>query len=206
MIDGQTATSAESGLGTELELQRRLALATPVDTVRGMSFHTTLDVLRADLGEDAVARCLEPLNDKSYKSFFTYPVSEYLRLQYTAAWLLSEKQGGFDNAVRRMASGIAPGFLGSVVGKAFMLLAKEGPKQLLTNIPVAYRAASSFGEATVHWTGPRSGVLTTKRDFLLYLNHEGGLMGLFRTLGIHDGRVSGRQIGPLDNEVTFSWG
>jgi uncharacterized protein (TIGR02265 family) len=206
MIDGQTATSAESSLGTELELKRRLTLATPVDTVRGMSFHTTLDVVRAELGEDAVARCLEPLKDKSYKSFFTYPVSEYLRLQYNAAWLMSEKHGGFDNAIRRIAAGIAPGFLGSVVGKAFMLLAKEGPKQLLNNMPVAYRAASSFGEATVHWTGPRSGVLTTKRDFLLYLNHEGGLQGLFRTLGIQESRVSGRQIGPLDNEVTFSWG
>ena len=205
MIDAQTATRAESGLGTELELQRRLALSTPVDTVRGMSFHTTMDVLRADLGEEALARCLEPLKEKSYKSFFTYPVSEYLRLQYSAAWMLSEKHGGFDNAVRRIGAGIAPGFLGSVVGKAFMLLAKEGPRQLLNNMPVAYRAASSFGEAVVHWTGPRSGVLTTKRDFLLYMNHEGGLMGLFRTLGIQDGRVSGRQIGPLDNEVEFSW-
>jgi uncharacterized protein (TIGR02265 family) len=205
MINEQSSTSAESGLGTELELKRRLTLATPVDTVRGMSFHTTLDVVRADLGVEAMEQCLEPLKEKSYKSFFTYPVSEYLRLQYAAAWLLSEKHGGFDNAVRRIGAGIAPGFLGSVVGKAFMLLTKEGPRQLLNNMPVAYRAASSFGEATVHWTGPRSGVLTTKRDFLLYLNHEGGLMGLFRTLGIQDGRVSGRQIGPLDNEVTFSW-
>lgn len=205
MINEQNSSSAESGLGTELELKRRLSLATPVDTVRGMSFHTTLEVLRADLGVEVMEQCLEPLKEKSYKSFFTYPVSEYLRLQYTAAWLLSEKHGGFDNAVRRIGAGIAPGFLGSVVGKAFMLLTKEGPKQLLNNMPVAYRAASSFGEATVHWTGPRSGVLTTKRDFLLYMNHEGGLLGLFRTLGIQDGRVSGRQIGPLDNEVAFSW-
>lgn len=206
MIDGQTSRGAESGLGTELELKRRLALASPVDTVRGMSFHTTLDVLRVELGLEAMEQCLEPLKEKSYKSFFTYPVSEYLRLQYTGAWRLSEKLGGFDNAVRRIGGGMAPGFLGSVVGKAFMLLTKEGPKQLLNNMPVAYRAASSFGEATVHWTGPRSGVLTTRRDFLLYMNHEGGLLGLFRTLGIQDGRVSGRQIGPLDNEVAFSWG
>jgi len=206
MIGAQTSTRAESGLGTELELRRRLSLATPLDTVRGMSFHTTLDVLRLDLGEEALAQCLEPLKEKSYKSFFTYPVSEYLRLLYSAAWLLSEKHGGFDHAVRRIGAGLAPGFLGSVVGKAFMLLAKEGPRQLLANMPVAHRAAASFGEATVHWAGPRSGVLTIKRDFLPYLCHEGGLLGLFRTLGLQDGRVSGRQIGPLDNEVEFSWG
>jgi uncharacterized protein (TIGR02265 family) len=206
MIDEQRSTRAESGLGTELELKRRLALTTPVDTVRGMSFHTTLDVVRVELGAEALERCLEPLKEKSYKSFFTYPVSDYLQLQYAAGWLLGEKLGGFDNAIRRIGGGMAPGFLGSVVGKAFMMLTKEGPRQLLNNMPVAYRAASSFGEALVHWTGPRSGVLTTKRDFLLYMNHEGGLLGLFRTLGIQDGQVSGRQIGPLDNEVTFSWG
>ncbi|HYO74495.1 MAG TPA: TIGR02265 family protein [Archangium sp.] len=205
MSEGQSTPGAESSLGTELELKRRLSLATAADTVRGMSFHTTLDVVRAELGVEAVERCLEPLKEKVYKSFFTYPVSEYLRLQYDAAWLMSEKLGGFDNAVRRMGGGMAPGFLSSVVGKAFMLLTKEGPKHLLNNMPVAYRATSSFGEAIVHWTGPRSGVLTTKRDFLLYMNHEGGLLGLFRTLGIQNGRVSGRQIGPLDNEVTFSW-
>lgn len=205
MSEGQSSTGAESGLGTELELKRRVSLATPADTVRGMSFHTTLDVVRGELGPEAVERCLEPLKEKSYKSFFTYPVSEYLRLQYSAAWLLSEKYGGFDNAVRRIGGGMAPGFLSSVVGKAFMLLTKEGPRQLLNNMPVAYRAASSFGEAIVHWTGPRSGVLTTKRDFLLYMNHEGGLLGLFRTLGLQGARVNGRQTGPLETEVEFSW-
>jgi uncharacterized protein (TIGR02265 family) len=207
MSGGQTCIEeTESGLGTELELQRRLFLATPMDTVRGMSFHTTLDVVRMDLGDEAVARCLDQVGERSYKSFFTYPVSDYLRLQYNAAWLLSEKHGGFDNAVRRIAGGLAPGFLASVVGKAFMLLTKEGPRQLINNMPVAFRAAASFGEISVHWTAPRSGVITTKRDFLLYMNHEGGLLGLFRTMGMTDVRVSGRQIGPLDNEVHFSWG
>ncbi|HYO58967.1 TIGR02265 family protein [Archangium sp.] len=197
---------AESGLGTEQELRRRLSLATPMDTVRGMSFQTTLEVVRVDLGEEALARCVKQLGEPNYKSFFTYPVSDYLRLQYSAAWMLMEKHGGFDNAIRRTAGGMAPGFLGSVVGKAFMLLTKEGPRQLINNMPVAFRAASSFGEVSVHWTGPRSGVLTTKRDFLLYMGHEGGLLGLFRAMGIKDARVSGRQTGPLDNEVEFSWG
>ncbi|MGZ3460811.1 MAG: TIGR02265 family protein [Archangium sp.] len=205
MSGGQSSTGAESGLGTELELQRRLSLATPSDTVRGMSFHTVLDAVREDLGDEALARCLEQSLEKSFKSFFNYPVGDYLRMLYSAAWMLSEKHGGFDNAVRRISGGMAPGFLGSVVGKAFMLLTREGPKQLINNMPVAFRAAASFGVVSVQWSGPRSGMLVTKRDFLLHLNHEGGLLGLFRALGLQNARVSGRQTGPLDNEVHFSW-
>jgi uncharacterized protein (TIGR02265 family) len=205
MISGQTSPRGESGLGTEQELQRRLSLTTPADTVRGLAFHTILDAVRTDLGDEALARCLSQTQEKTYKSFFNYPVSQYLILLYNGAWMLSETHGGFDNAVRRIAGGIAPGFLGSVVGKAFMLLTKEGPRQLISNMPVAFRSAASFGEVVVQWSGPRSGMLVTKRDFLLYLNHEGGLMGLFRALGLPNARVQGRQTGPLDNEVEFSW-
>lgn len=205
MIGGHTSTGGESGLGTEKELQRRLSLTTPADSVRGLSFHTAIDAIRMDLGEEALARCLAHNREKIYKSFFHYPVSEYLVLLYNSAWMLSEKHGGFDNAVRRISGGIAPGFLSSMVGKAFMLLAKEGPRQLINNMPVAFRAAASFGEILVQWSGPRSGMLVTKRDFLLYLNHEGGLMGLFRSVGLTGARVSGRQEGALDNVVEFSW-
>ena len=204
MTGAQTSAEADSGLGTEMELQRRLSLATAADTVRGLSFHNMLDTVRMDLGDEAVARCLSQSVEKHFKSFFTYPVTDFLRVQYTAAWLLQERYGSFDNAVRRMASGLAPGFLSSVVGKAFMLLTKEGPRQLINNMPVAFRAAASFGDVSIHWTGNRRGVMSTRRDFLLYLNHEGGLKGLFRTLGI-SAEVHGRQVGPLDNEVEFSW-
>jgi uncharacterized protein (TIGR02265 family) len=186
-------------------LQRRLALTTPADTVRGLSFHTVLEALRADLGEEAVEQCLAPRVEKVYRSFFSYPVSEYLHVLYTAAWMLSGKHGGFEDAVRRIGAGLAPGFLSSVVGRAYLLLAKEGPKQLISNMPVAFKATASFGESRVTWTGPKSGVFTSKKDFLLYLNHEGGMLGLFRALGLQGARVRGRQTGPLENEVEFSW-
>jgi uncharacterized protein (TIGR02265 family) len=196
----------DSGLGTEHELRRRLALTSPTDTVRGLSFHSVLDAVRADLGEDAAEQCVGKLPERSFRSFFHYPVSDYLRVMYSAGWMLSERHGGFDNAIRRIAGGIAPGFLASTVGKAFMLLTKEGPKHLINNMPVAYRAAASFGELTLQWTGPRHGLVRTRHDFLLYMNHEGGLLGLFRALGLRGARVQGRQVGPLDNEIEFSWG
>jgi hypothetical protein len=38
------------------------------------------------------------------------------------------------------------------------------------------------------------------------MNHEGGLLGLFRALELPGARVQGRQVGSLDNEIEFSWG
>jgi uncharacterized protein (TIGR02265 family) len=205
MIGGQAPMEEAPSLGTEHELQRRVLLTTPADTVRGLSFHAVLDALRADLGEEAVERCLAPRVEKIYRSFFSYPVSEYLHVLYTTGWMLSEKHGGFENAVRRIGAGLAPGFLSSVVGRAYLLLAKDGPKQLISNMPVAFKATASFGECSITWTGPKSGVFRSRKDFLLYLNHEGGLLGLFRALGLQGAKVRGRQTGPLETEVEFSW-
>ncbi|HYO55591.1 TIGR02265 family protein [Archangium sp.] len=204
MSSSQTSAGEESGLGSERELQRRLSLATPADTVRGFALNTVLQAVREELGDEAVERCLEPCSEKSFRSFYFYPVSDYLRVLYTGAWMLSSASGGFDNAVRHMRKGLAPGFLSSVVGKAF-LLSGIGPRQIINNLPMAFRATASFGESEVRWTGPRSGILLTKRDFLLYLNHEGGLQSLFRSLGLSGAWTRGRQTGPLDNEVEFSW-
>src|SRR5262249_55157252 len=105
MSGGQTSPRKDSGLGTEQELRRRLSLATPADTVRGLSFLTLMDAVRLDLGEEALAQFLSKSQEKSYKSFFNYPVSEYLVLLYHGAWMLSEKHGGFDEAIRRIAGG-----------------------------------------------------------------------------------------------------
>jgi len=206
MMGSESSTWADSGLGTEQELLRRLALTTPADTVRGLSFHTALDAVRLDLGEAAAEQCLGNLSERHFRSFFHYPVSDYLRVLYSAGWLLSEHHGGFDNAMRRIAAGLAPGFLASTVGRAFLLLTKEGPRHLINNIPVAFRATASFGEISLQWKGPRHCVLHTRRDFLLYMSHEGGLLSLFRTLGLTGVRIQGRQVGPLDNEIEFSWG
>jgi uncharacterized protein (TIGR02265 family) len=205
MSGGQGSTRDDSGLGTEQELQRRLSLATPADTVRGMSFHNVVEAVREDLGEEAVAHCVAQCTEKHFKSFFFYPVSDYLRALYAAGWMLSDRHGGFDPAIRRISGGLAPGFLASVVGKAFLLLTTEGPRHLLNNLPVAFRATASFAEVSVKWVGPKHGLLITKRDFILHLAHEGGLHGLFRALGVQKVRVRGRQTGPLDNEVEFSW-
>jgi uncharacterized protein (TIGR02265 family) len=205
MISSPASFDEQSGLGTKEELQRRLSLATPTDTVRGFAINNTLGALRQDLGHEAVAHCLRQVEAKSFHSFFNYPVSDHLRVLYTTAWMLSDRYGGFDHAIRRIGRGLAPEFLSSVVGRTFIALTQQGPKQLLEHVPVAFRATASFGESTVRWTSSKSGILSTRGDFLLHLSHEGGLMSLFRTLKVQGGWARGRQVGPLANEVEFAW-
>ena len=75
-------------LGAYEELERRLALATEADTVRGLSFHNVLDAVRMDLGSEGLAHLTGSREAPDFKSFFSYPVRDYLRLQYAAGWML----------------------------------------------------------------------------------------------------------------------
>lgn len=191
-------------LGTEQELERRLALATPSDTMRGFFFNGALEAVR-ELGDEAVRRCLEAGGETSFTSFFRYPVTAYLRVIYTAAWLLQEKRGGFEAAMRHVGYMAAPPYLSSAVGRALLMVNQKSPRLLISSLPTAYRAATSYGECAVHWTGPRSGLLLTRHDFMLHLIHQGALLALFDAMDIRNVQVSGRQVGALDNELTFSW-
>jgi uncharacterized protein (TIGR02265 family) len=100
----------------------------------------------------------------------------------------------------------APPFLSFGMGKALLMLAQGSPRMLLSSLPTAYGVAVSYGECAVKWMGPRSGLLVTKHDFMLHLIHEGALLALFEVLGTQGVQVSGKQVGTLDNEITFSWG
>jgi uncharacterized protein (TIGR02265 family) len=192
-------------LGSERELERRLALATPADTMRGFFFNGALEAVR-ELGDEAVRRCLEAGGETSFTSFFRYPVTAYLRVIYTAAWLLQETRGGFEAAMRHVGYMAAPPYLSSAVGRALLLVNQKNPKLLINSLPTAYQAAVSYGECSVLWTGARSGLLRTKHDFMPHLIHQGALLALFDAMGTRNVRVTGEQVGTLDNEIVFSWG
>ena len=192
-------------LGSEQELERRLALATPSDTMRGFFFNGALAAVH-ELGDEAVRRCLEAGGETSFTAFFRYPVTTYLRVIYTAAWLLQQTRGGFEAAMRHVGYMAAPPYLSSSVGRVLLMANQKNPKLLINSLPTAYRAAVSYGECSVRWTGPRSGLLLTKHDFMLHHIHQGALLALFDAMGTRNVRVSGNQVGELDNEIAFSWG
>ncbi|WNG39764.1 DUF2378 family protein [Archangium minus] len=186
------------------EFERRMALATPADTMCGFFFNGALAAVRS-LGDEAVKRCLEAGQETSFTSFFRYPATAYLRVTYTAANLLRVQHDSLENALRYVGCMVIPPFLSSAVGKTMLTLNQRNPRLLISSLPTAYRAGVSYGESSIKWTGPRSGLILTKHDFIHPLIHEGALLGLFEVMGMKGVWVSAKLVGALDNEIAFSW-
>ncbi|MFY0568429.1 TIGR02265 family protein [Archangium lansingense] len=71
-------------LGSEEEMQQRLASMPVHHSMRGLFFNSVLDVVRLLEDESAVSHCLESTGGTRYLDFFSYPTSAYVRLLYTA--------------------------------------------------------------------------------------------------------------------------
>lgn len=203
-MSGMSIDQDTGGLVSVQEFERRMALATPADTMCGFFFNGALAAVRS-LGDDAVRRCLEAGQEPSFTSFFRYPAAAYLRVTYTAAKLLREQHDGLENALRYVGFMVVPPFLSSAVGKTMLTLNQRNPRLLISGLPTAYRAAVSYGESEIQWTGPRSGLIRTKHDFIHPIIHEGALLALFEVMGKTGVRVRGSLVGSLDNEIAFSW-
>src|SRR4028118_1749499 len=59
--------------------ERRLARATPADTVRGSFFLGALEAVRALEGEEGVRHCVEAGGEPRFVEFFNYPVGAWLQ-------------------------------------------------------------------------------------------------------------------------------
>ncbi|AEI63845.1 DUF2378 family protein [Corallococcus macrosporus] len=187
------------------DLEARLALATKDDMARGLFFNGVVSAVRTLGGDAAVERCLAASGESRFIDFFNYPVAAFLKMSFTAAQVMSAEHGGFEGALRRMGVVATTDFLSSAAGKTLLLLASDSPKRLVGNLHSGYRAAVSYGERGVKWTGDTSGIFTMKRDFMPPAYHEGTLQAVIEAVGGKQVQVHGRQTGPLDTEYTLSW-
>lgn len=187
------------------DLDKRLALATPDDTARGMFFNGALNAVRILGGDAAVEKCLAASTEKKFVDFFNYPVSGFLKLSFAGAQLMGPQLGGFDAMLRKMGTQATTDFLSSAAGKTLLLLAGDSPKRLVSNLPTGYRAAVSYGERSVEWQSDRAGRLLMKRDFMPPAYHEGVLQAVIEALGARGVQVKGRQTGTVDTEYALSW-
>lgn len=196
-----------NGLEPQLarELDERVSLATREDTARGLFFNGALGAVKVLGGESALQRCLDAAGEKKYVDFFNYPVASFLKLAFTAAQVMGPQLGGFDSALRRMGVQATTDFLSSAAGKTLLLLASNNPKRMVGNLHSGYRAAVSYGERGVKWTGDTSGVFTMKRDFMTPAYHEGVLQAVIEAVGGKQVQVHGKKTGPLDSEYSLSW-
>jgi uncharacterized protein (TIGR02265 family) len=199
------AAVAGTELNTERHLERNLALARPEDTARGMFFNGAVDAVRVLAGEEVAQRCRETSGERKHVDFFSYPVSSFLKMCQAAVREVGPKLGGCEQVLRKIGEQSTRDFLSSMAGKTALLLAGNNVKRLLAQVPSSYRAAVSYGERTILWTGETSGRFTIHHDFMPPAYHEGVLRGVLAAVGVKNIRVRGRLTGPLDSEYEISW-
>jgi uncharacterized protein (TIGR02265 family) len=193
-------------LDVERQLRHRMAMASPTDTLRGMFFNGALEVARALGGSETADRCHHVIGEKCFIDFFNYPVLDLLRMSLEVVRLVGPGSGGGAGVLRRIGTQAARDFLAAPSGKTMLLLTGKNPRRLLSQLPVSYRTAVSFGERRMVWSAAeRTGLLVAQRDFMPPAYTKGLLQGLLETVGVKNVKVSGRPTGMLDSEFEVSW-
>jgi uncharacterized protein (TIGR02265 family) len=205
MSSEDTATGSQA-YDWDKDLEQRLSLARPGDTVRGLFPNGILNTVRSLEGEEAMERCLGACDEQRFLDLFNYPIRTHLRVLFTAARLLAPRYGGIEGSLRYLGRCSAADFLRSAMGRTMKLLARGEPKNLLLAVPWAYQAGMSFGTQSLVWTGLTSGRYILHRDFIPLPSHEGVLAALLEVGNAQDVKVRGRRTsGLLDSEYAFSW-
>ena len=187
------------------DLRRRGAFAKPEHTVRGMFFRGMLESFRALGNEALVRRCLEECGQERFVDFFSYSVHVQSQIFLTALPTLAERHGSGEAALRQIGRRSIVDFLGSVAGRAMLMMAHGRPRPMIDHMPTAYRVAVSFGEMKVVWTGARQGTLHIGMSFLPAPVYAGMLQGVLeasRAQGIH---TLARETGESGIACDFSW-
>lgn len=205
----RSSAAASTPEGMEAEYERRIALATPEDTARGLFFNGVLAAVITFGGETALKQCHALLKERRFErrfiDFSSYPVADFLRLALAASQVLSAQLGGPETTQRRLGMQATRDFFSSMAGRTILLLSGESPKRILDKIPSGYRSAVSYGERTVTFTGDRSARVVARRDFMLPPYTEGVLTAILEAVNARSPRVQSRPLGLLDCEYELNW-
>ncbi|MFL5348379.1 MAG: DUF2378 family protein [Hyalangium sp.] len=193
----------------ESEYERRIALATPADTARGLFFNGILSAVISFGGELALKRCHTLLNDRRFErrfiDFSSYPVSDFLRVALAATRVLSAQLGGADSTQRQLGMQATRDFLRSMAGRTLLILSGESPKRVIGNLASGYRSAVSYGERSVTLLGDTGARVAVSRDFMLPLYNEGVLLAVLESVHARNPQVRATPRGILDCEYELSW-
>jgi uncharacterized protein (TIGR02265 family) len=193
------------GLGSQQDLEQRLAVLRPKETTRGFLFSAAREEVKPPASAEAWKRCVAASGGGTYTAFFSYPVSGLLKLAYAAAWELSERHGGFEGAMQHLGFRAAPRFLDSTAGKMLMSLVGKDPKRLIEGLPSAYKTAWEHGACALEWTGPRSGRFLYRGNVIPAPYFDGSVRQVLSVAKLAQAQVRGRQLGLTECEVEFSW-
>ncbi|AKJ03284.1 uncharacterized protein (TIGR02265 family) [Archangium gephyra] len=187
------------------DLERRMAFVQPEHTVRGMFFRGMLESFRSLGDETLVGRCLEASGHERFVDFFSYSVRVQSQLLLTALPTLARHYGSGEAALRQVGRRSISDFLGSVTGKAMLMMAHGRPRPMIDHMPTGYRVAVSFGEMKVAWSGPQRGTLSVGLSFLPPPVYAGMLQGVLEASRVQTFQAAGRETEGLGVACDFSW-
>lgn len=186
------------------DLEERIAAATPADTSRGLNFNRLFALVREKLGDEA-ARACDPERKASRVDFFSYPVSEYLKIAWDAADRLEPAFGAVDAIWDELGRRTVTGFLSSVIGRTIFAMAGKDPRRVVSAGPSGYRSAVSYGERSVEWLGAKHALMIFRRDFMVPSFHRGVILAGLEVCEVRGPRVEARATALLDSEYDISW-
>jgi uncharacterized protein (TIGR02265 family) len=187
------------------DLERRRAFVKPEHTVRGMFFRGMLESFR-DLGDETlVRRCMVACGHERFVDFFSYSIEVQTQLLLTALPTLARHYGHGEAALRQVGRRSISDFLGSVTGKAMLMMAHGRPRPMIDHMPTAYRVAVSFGDMKVVWGGPQRGTLSIGLSFLPPPVYAGMLQGVLEASRVQTFHTAGRETEGLGVACDFSW-
>jgi uncharacterized protein (TIGR02265 family) len=190
----------------ERDFARRISLATPADTARGVFCMGLLKAMEDLGGAEAARRCLQVSGETAFVELFSYPIATYLRMVTTAVQLLAAKYGDIEESLRQIGRRAAADFRESSAGRALGVMHGGDARRLLDCLPVVYRIALSFGMYELSWVAPAHARFGVKRTFIPYPFHEGVLLELLEKTKVLRLKVRGHQTAALDSEYDVSWG
>ncbi|HEY0096557.1 MAG TPA: TIGR02265 family protein, partial [Archangium sp.] len=162
----QAVSRMEAPGDWERELLWRMSQAREEDTARGVLFKGTLEAVRRLGDETAVRGCLEAGGEERFVDVFSYPIRSLLRMLACAARQLAPRYGGGEAALRELGRRVKADYLASSLGRTVKVMTQGSPKRMMENVRNIHRQTMSFGELSVEWTGPSSGRVVKRGDYL----------------------------------------
>jgi uncharacterized protein (TIGR02265 family) len=184
-------------------LDERLAAARPNDTVRGVIFNATFELIVELAGKPAAQAC-DPRRKGRRHEFFSYPVADYLRVAWAAVDRLAGV-GDRDAAFREIGSRAGRRWLATPLGAALVAFTGADPRRLVSNVANGYRNVVSYGTRTVDWIAERHARLAFRRDFLVPPFHCGAITAALEVTCGRRFEVVGREVGFLEADYDVTW-
>jgi uncharacterized protein (TIGR02265 family) len=174
------------------DLDQRIAICKPEDTVRGFIFKSVYGLVEQRTGSAGVERLMQQLRvNKMPVDFFSYPAADFLRLIYMAADVLEPQYPSIEDALRACGASTATGFFKSYVGNTLVkLIGMNDPKRLFSSVQTVYSTLVSYGKRSYEDLGPGRFRLDYAGDMQPIYFHEGTL-----TEAVHAMRGNGKVTG-----------